>query len=41
MALDSNAIVLACWYKTIAIGETGQGEQDATSLMKVGMIGKV
>ena len=41
MALDSTSLVSACWYKTIAMGETGEGERDATSLMKAGMTGAV
>jgi len=41
MALASNALVLACWYKTTAIGETEEGEGDATSSMKAGMMGEV
>jgi len=41
MALASSALVLACWYKTTAMGEIGEGERDGTSLMNAGMIGKV
>jgi len=26
MALDSSVLVLACWYKTMAMGEIGEGE---------------
>ena len=41
IALASNALVLVCWYRTIAMGETGEGEQDGTSSMKAGMTGEV
>jgi len=41
MALASSTLVLACWYKTMAIGEMEKEEWDATSLIKVGMMGKV
>ena len=30
-----------CWYRTIAIGEMGEGEQDGTSSMNAGITGKV
>jgi len=41
IALASSAFVLACWYRTMAMGEMGEGEQDGTSLMNAGMMGKV
>ena len=41
IALVSNALVSACWYKTMAMGEIGEGEQDGTSSMKAGMTGEV
>ena len=41
IALASNILALACWYKTMAMGEIGEGEQDGTSSMKAGMMGKV
>ena len=41
MALVSNALVSACWYKTMAMGEMGEGEQDGMSSMKAGMMGEV
>ena len=41
MALASSALVSACWYKTTAIGEMGEGEWEVTSSMKVGTMGKV
>ena len=41
MALASSVLVLACWYKTTAIDETGEGEQDVTSSMKAGMMGEI
>jgi len=41
IALASSVLVSACWYKTMAIGETGEGEQDVTSSMKAGMTGEV
>jgi len=41
MAFTSTMLVSACWYKTTAMGEIGEGEQDGTSSMKVGMTGEV
>jgi len=41
MALVSNVLVSACWYKTMAMGEIGEGEQDGMSSIKAGMTGKV
>jgi len=41
IALASNALVSACWYNTMAMGEIGEGEQDGTSSMKAGMTGEV
>jgi len=41
MALVSTVLVSACWYKTMAMGEIGEGEQDGTSSIKVGMTGEV
>jgi len=41
MALVSTALVSVCWYRTIAMGEIGEGEQDGTSSMKVGIMGEV
>ena len=41
IALASNALVSVCWYRTIAMGEIGEGEQDGTSSMKAGMTGEV
>ena len=37
----SNVLVSACWYRTIAMGEIGEGEQDGTSLINAGMMGEV
>ena len=41
IALVSSVLVLACWYKTTAIEEMGEGEQDGMSSIKVGMTGEV
>ena len=41
MALASSALVSVCWYKTMAIGEIGEGERDGTSSMNAGMMGEV
>jgi len=41
IALVSNILTSACWYKTMAMGEIGEGEWDGTSSMKAGMTGKV
>jgi len=41
MALVSSELVSAYWYRTMAMGETGEGKQDGTSSMKAGMTGKV
>jgi len=41
IALASNILALACWYKTMAMEEIGKGEWDGTSSMKVGITGKV
>ena len=41
IALASNVLVSACWYKTIAMGEIGEGERDGTSSMKAGMMGEI
>ena len=41
IALLSNVLASACWYKTMAMGEIGEGEQDGISSMKAGMMGKV
>jgi len=41
ITLASNMLVSACWYRTMAMGEMGEGEQDGTSLMNAGMMGKV
>jgi len=41
IALASNILALACWYKTMAMGETGEGERDGTSSMKAGIMGEV
>ena len=41
MTLAFSVLASVCWYKTIAIGETGEGEQDMTSSMKVGITGEV
>jgi len=41
IALASNILALACWYKTMAMGEIGEGERDGTSSMKAGMTGEV
>jgi len=41
MALASNALVLICWYRTMAIGEIGEREWDGTSLMNASIMGKV
>ena len=41
LALASNVLASVCWYKTIAMGEIGEGEQDGTSPIKAGMTGKV
>ena len=41
MALDSILLVSACWYKAMAMGEMGEGERDATSLMKAGIMGEM
>jgi len=41
MALDSSVLVLACWYRTMAMGEIEEEEQDGTSSMNAGMMGKV
>jgi len=40
MALASSVLVLACWYRTMAMGEIGEGEQDGTSSMKAGTMGE-
>ena len=37
----SSVLASACWYKTMAMGAIGEGEQDGTSSMKVGMTGEV
>ena len=34
-------LVSACWYKTMAMGEIGEGEKNGTSSIKAGMTGKV
>ena len=36
-----SALASACWYKTMAIGEMGEGEQDGTFSIKVGITGEV
>ena len=41
IALASSTLVSACWYRTMAMGETGEGEQDGMSLIKAGMMGEV
>ena len=41
IALVFNVLALACWYRTIAIGEIGEGEQEGTSSMKAGMMGEM
>jgi len=41
IALAISMLASACWYKTMAIGEIGEGEQDGTFLMKAGMRGEV
>ena len=41
LASVSNILASACWYKTMAMGEIGEGEQDGTSSMKAGMTGEV
>jgi len=41
IALASNMLVSACWYRTTAMGEIGEGEQDGTSSMKAGITGEV
>ena len=41
IALVSNALVSACWYKTMAMGEIGEGERDGMSSMKARMTGEV
>ena len=41
MALVSNVLVSVCWYKIMAMGEIGEGEQDGTSSIKAGMTGEV
>ena len=41
IALASNVLTSACWYKIIAMGEIGEGEQDGMSSMKAGMTGEV
>ena len=41
IALVSNVLVSACWYRIMAMGEMGEGERDRTSSMKAGMTGKV
>ena len=40
IALASSALVLACWYRTMAMGEVGEVEWDGMSLMKVDMTGE-
>jgi len=41
IAFASSALVSACWYNTMAMGEIGEGERDGTSSMKAGMTGEV
>ena len=41
IALVSNVLASACWYKTMAMGEIGEGEGDGMSSMKAGMTGEV
>jgi len=41
IALASSVLVSVCWYRIMAMGEMGEGEQDRTSSMKVGMTGEV
>ena len=41
MALASNVLVSVCWYRIMAMGKIGEGEQDGMSLMKAGMTGEV
>jgi len=41
IALAVSMLASVCWYRTMAIGEIGEGEQDGTSSMKAGMTGKV
>jgi len=41
IALVSIVLVLACWYRIMAMGEIGEGEQDGTSSMKAGTMGEV
>ena len=41
LALVSVILASAYWYKTMAMGEIGEGEWDGTSSMKAGMTGKV
>jgi len=36
-----SVLASVCWYKTIAMGEIGEGEQEGTSSMKVGITGEV
>ena len=39
--LASSALTSVCWYKTIAMGEMGEGEQDGMSSIKAGIMGEV
>ena len=41
IALASNILTSACWYKTMAVGEIGEGEREGTSSIKAGMMGEV
>ena len=36
-----STLASACWYRTIAIGEMGEGEHEGTSSMNAGMTGEV
>jgi len=41
MVLAVSMLASVCWYRTMAMGEMGEGEQDRTSLIKAGMTGEV
>jgi len=41
IVLVISILASACWYKTTAMGEMGEGEQEGSSSIKAGMTGKV
>ena len=41
IVLAMSTLASACWYRTIAIGEMGEGEREGTSSMNAGMTGEV